>query len=391
MLVAYPLAEVMPMRVQPNSDTRPTAPLATAPVPVAARGVRRGWSTTRAQASDATSFAMPTHPIHGALRRGLLVPTAREEVVRVRTQDRQRRLKVRMGFTRPDVTGAPVRPAGAGLLKTHLDLVDLASRADAPDASLPYDLSAALARLGFVRLASGGYHPTTVREHVRRLQALSERAIALEGRAAEPLWRFYAAGPDAALTLLTTPAEWEAARRAGTFLARPGAWLAACEMADNEVPVDRGLLALPIDGHGHQVERLALLLAAELASVAKGEPGDKKTEVKRTVGGLLARAGVAELDGLRAETAAKGNGPKRLRQYLAGEGFADEGALALLRDRAGFDVDIHDEAAFWAAGRGWVDRFWEARVKVGVPGAEQPLATFPVPTAATVWLPDEAV
>jgi hypothetical protein len=92
--------------------------------------------------------------------------------------------------------------------------------------------------------------------------------------------------------------------------------------------------------------------------------------VKRGVGALLSRAGIADRDLLRLETAAKGNGPKRLRAYLAGEGFADEGALALLREQAGFDVDIADEAGFWAAGRGWVDRFWDARLRLGVRGCE---------------------
>ena len=374
---------------QPQHPT----PLAAVPVQVAKRGRRRAWpSGGGAAVMLGHTFAMPTHPIHGALRRGLLIPAAREEVVRVRAAGRLRRVKVAMGFQLPPAALEAAQPAapsgepasGAGLLKTHLDLVDLAYRRDAEGQGLVYDLGDALARLGFHRLRGGGYHPATVKEHLKRLQALTERHIALEGAAGEPVWRFWLREPDEALRPVETPADWEAARRGGRLYARPGAWLQACELPSYRLPVGRKLLQLPMDGHGHQVERLTLLLAAELAAWERLEMRHEPRAVKRGVGALLSRAGIADRDLLRLETAAKGNGPKRLRAYLAGEGFADEGALALLREQAGFDVDIADEAGFWAAGRGWVDRFWDARLRLGVRGCEGAAASA---TEPSLWLP----
>lgn len=389
-----------------------TTPLASAPVQVVPRSARRTWPGNRVVAALTGTFAMPTHPIHGALRRGLLVLAPSEETVRVRLAGRLRRVRVTMGFqpapvaaepqvavephpsAEPHPPAEPQAPAGVGLLKAHLDLLDLAYRKDPGGVGVAYDLGEALARLGFVRLAGGGYHPSTVREHLRRLAALGERRIAIEGGADEPLWRFFLREAGGALRPLASEQDWAVARRAGRLVALPGAWLAACELPHYRLPLGRELLALPVDGHGHQVERLALLLAAELAVWERAEMRHGPHAVKRGLGALLARAGVADLEGLRAETAAKGNGPKRLRAYLAGEGFADEGALALLRRHAGLDVDIADEAAFWAAGRGWVERFWDARLRLGVRGfdtvAEHPLAGSPTPTGEwpiTHWIP----
>lgn len=378
----------------PSDFWQPQAPtsLAFVPMQAAKRGRRRAWPTGGAAAVMlGGTFAMPTHPIHGALRRGLLVPDVREEVVRVRTAGRLRRVKVAMGFqlpaapVTPAAAPAPEPPAGAGLLKAHLDLVDLAYRRDGEGQGLIYDLGDALARLGFVRLQGGGYHPATVKEHLKRLQALAERRITLEGAPAEPVWRFWLRGSDGTLRPVESAADWEAARRGGRLYARPGSWLAACELPSYRLPLGRELLKLPMDGHGHQVERLALLLAAELAVWERAEMRHGPHAVKRSVGALLARAGIADHEAMRAETAAKGNGPKRLRAYLAGEGFADEGALALLREQAGFDVDIADEAGFWAAGRGWVDRFWESRLRLGVRGFEGAAAA--AASEGPLWLP----
>ncbi len=379
-----------------------TTPLASAPVQVARRTARRARPGNRIAAALTGTFAMPTHPIHGALRRGLLVVAPSEETVRVRAAGRLRRVRVKMSFApapaQPARPTAPPAPAGAGLLKAHLDLVDLVDRHAPGGAGVVYDLGEALARLGFVRLAGGGYHPSTVREHLRRLAALAERRIGLEGGAEEPVWRFFVHEAGDTLRPLASEQDWEAARRAGRVVAQAGAWLQACELPHYRMPVGRELLALPMDGHGHQVERVALLLAAELAVWEGAEMRHGPHAVKRGLGSLLARAGVADLAGLRAETAAKGNGPKRLRSYLAGEGFADEGALALLRAHAGFDVDIADEAAFWAAGRGWLERFWDARMRLGLRGfaqvqapvAEHPLASSQAATGEwpiTYWIP----
>jgi len=315
-------------------------------------------------------LVLPTHPIHNAMRRGLLVITPHhEEDVRIRVGGKLRRVRVRTGFQ-------PAAPRDATLLKTHLDLVDQAYRRPARGMGFWYDLPEALGRMGYQRQAGGQFHPDTTRALTGRLTILAKGRVSVEDPAieAEPFWRFFAQGEDGALW----PIEEQSGRPIKRVLAVPGAWWQAIELGSYRASLPRALATLPMDGHGHQVERVALQLAAELAVWERAEARKGPHQTHRRLGALLENAAVADKATLLEAVSRRDNGPKRLRTYLAGEGFADEGALALLRQLGGFAIDVKDEAAFWATGRAWVERFWDARLVIGVrEQGERPLASLP--------------
>jgi hypothetical protein len=310
------------------------------------------------------------------MRRGLLTFLAdHEERVRVRLHGQVRQVRVRTRWHAPEPT--PVAPAhGANLLKSHLDLVDQAYRRPARGMGFWYDLPEALGRMGYQRQAGGQFHPDTTRALTGRLTVLAGGRVSVDEPAIEdePYWRFFAQDDQGALW----PLGEQPGRPLRRVLAVPGAWWQAIDLAGYRASLPRGLATLPMDGHGHQVERVALQLAAELAVWERAEARKGPLQTHRRLGVLLEKAGVAEKAVLLEAVARRDNGPKRLRSYLAGEGFNDEGALALLRELGGFAVDIKDEAAFWASGRAWVERFWDARLAIGVrEAAERPLASLP--------------
>lgn len=293
---------------------------------------------------------VPSHPELDGLRRRVLRP-GRFVPARPGTAPEARRLLGPVGF-RPPAAEAPEAPAwerglrrDVAALKTHLDLVNEAGRA-APEAggAFWYDLPEALARLGYRRQGHGAFNSDTLARHAERVRALCEGP--------EAPWRL---SGEAAPTASGTPRRLRLSP--GPALAR---WLA-------KVPADaRGLtsalLALPTHGQGNERNRLAVLLAAELAGWARAGARRGAKRLVRPVGALLARAGIATLTELHDAQLRSPNAVKRLRANLAGEGFADEGAFALLRDLGGYGLDVVDEEAFWASGPGWVSRFWEARV-----------------------------
>jgi hypothetical protein len=304
------------------------------------------------------------------MRRGLLVPApGYEEEVKIRVQGKLRHVRVKTGFQ-------PGAPRDANLLKTHLDLVDQAYRRPARGMGFWYDLPEALGRMGYQRQEGGQFHPDTTRALAGRLVVLANGRVDVDEPKLqeEPYWRFFAQGDDGALW----PLGEHHGRPVRRVLAVPGAWWQAIDLAGYRTALPRSLATLPMDGNGHQVERVALQLAAELAVWERAEARKGPRQSHRRLGALLEKAGVADKATLLEAVSRRDNGPKRLRSYLAGEGFADEGALALLRELGGFAVDIKDEAAFWASGRAWVERFWDARLAFGVrEHAERPLASLP--------------
>lgn len=317
------------------------------------------------------SVVLPTHPLHGAIRRGLLAGDRPHEEAWKSPEGHSWRL-------RTEPTGLanrharPLPGADANLLKAHLDLVGEGVRAGGGP-GFWYELGPALDRLGYRRHPGGGFHPATVKEHLGRLAQLGALHLSWVGPEApwassEPLYRFARAAEAGPLRPLDGA---EALVRLGAqarLWVQPGPWWGLCEPQQQRLLAPAQLLALPLDGMGNQVHRIALLLAAELAGAegAAHLAGQGGRVVSRRLGAVLAAARVADSARLREDAAKRLNTPRRLRGYLAGEGFADEGALAALRALAGFEVDILDEAAFWATGRGWVDRFWGARLRLGV-------------------------
>lgn len=309
------------------------------------------WLAIAPVTGQGGAVMLPTHPLHGIMRRGLLGGLAHEPL--------RWATGTRAGSVRVARDVSPTGPAlgQANLLRTHLDLLDQARRTAEPGAGFGYDLDRALDRMGYQRLADGGFHPATQRSLARRLGELETVRLTTRGGqgpelANEPFWR------------LEAPADGGRIWRAV-----PGGWWGSIELDSQRHGVGAELLAMPLDGHGHQVQRITLLLATELA-------GHEPHKATIGLGTLLERARVTSRESLLADAARRLNTPKRLREYLAGEGFADEGALALLRG-LGYGIDIRDEEAFWASGRGWVERFWSARLRLEPlqPMLAQPLAS----------------
>ncbi|HEY9723563.1 MAG TPA: hypothetical protein V6D47_16245, partial [Oscillatoriaceae cyanobacterium] len=181
--------------------------------------------------------------------------------------------------------------------------------------------------------------------------------------------------------------DWRSLRASDPLWVVPGPWWEAIELPNYRLALPRELFALPLDGQGNQVNRVALQLAAELAVWERAEMKHGPRTLYRSVGALLEKAMLADRAQLVEDSARRLNTPKRLREYLAGDGFPDQGAFAHLRTLGRFEIDIKDEAAFWASGRGWVERFWEARLQIGVgrrqscpPLADRPLASLSTPT-----------
>jgi len=360
--------------------------------PRGVRGDRRPIALAPVAGRDG-AFVVPTHPIHNAMRRGILtLSPSYEEEVRIRVNGQARTVRVHTRF--PDRTeGEPSPPSHqANLLRTHLDLLDQAHRADRPT-GFRYDLGSALDRMGYQTLEGGGFHPDSQAALRDRLKDLAGLQVSLDpGDGAEtPLWRFHVLTGGTEGGPLDPETDWDPSDR--RLLVVPGEWWSEIGLANYRLNVPRPLLKLPMDGQGNQVHRIALLLAAELAVWQRTERRNGARVLLRSVGRLLERSAVANLDRLLADTARRLNTAKRLREYLAGDGFADQGAFAILRQN-GFRIDIRDEAAFWASGRRWVERFWEARlclelsepvanggeVLAAVPLGDRPLATSPTAT-----------
>lgn len=290
-----------------------------------------------------------SHELDGLRRRvlrfGHVVPA------RAGTPREARRLLGPVGFRAP--AEAPPEPAWEGglkrdvaALKTHLDLLNESGRAAGePGGAFWYDAPEALTRLGYRRQGHGAFNSDTLARHVERVRALCE------GEAAP--WRLTG---EASFTASGTPRRLRVAP--GPELGR---WLAKLPPDDARGITD-ALLALPTHGQGNAQHRLAVSLAATLAGWARAGARRGAGRVVRPLGRLLEEAGVATLTELQDAQLRSPNAAKRLRANLAGEGFDDEGAFALLRRLGGYALDVVDEGAFWASGPGWLQRFWEAPV-----------------------------
>lgn len=227
------------------------------------------------------------------------------------------------------------REGGAALLKVHLDLAALAAGGAGGD--FVWTLPGALDRLGYTRAEGAGFDARTRRAVLDRLARLGTPDLATPG---EVLWHLAPLGKTG-------------------FVVRPGAWWTPDDGAAGTRPTPRALFALPVDGAGRETQRLALRLAPALAARELAARRHGRAVATVRLAALLREAGL--------DAGARGaHDLKRWRAYLAGrDGLG--GAFGVLRAAGGFDLGVLDEPLFWASGRGWPERFGEARVRLAVP------------------------
>jgi hypothetical protein len=264
-----------------------------------------------------------------------------------------------------------------GLLKTHLDLLDRASRAKDGFPFIKYDLSEALEDLGYKRQRHGSLHTDTLHEHYNRVVTLSLQWInvsEVHGKKRKkyidqtPYWviqarRQLVEGDVVNMMQPLLLADKRAPIVTEIYM-QPGMWWQVAEMSKYHLRIPRSVLELPVDGKGNETQRMALQITATLAVwIRSSQKSHAGKEVSYTVGKLLESSGIlSKQDFMKYE-------PKtasRLRSYLVGENFSS-GALGLLRNLRAFDFDIPSEQDFFSTGHGWKEKFWNAELKVRIP------------------------
>lgn len=348
-------------------------------------------------AGSQEKFFVGTDQLPSAMSRGLMHPSLapQDGVFSVRERGRVREAKVRTDVEMNPAASAPLaleqqedivlkmqrdmirwKQHGAGLLKLHLDLMDVAftrgSDRDYPE--FVYDLREALARQGYLR-QERGYHTTTVKNLRNRLAAICQHRVTVWALtdtrvdqtlvARTPYWiaeEYYHLKP-------TTrgPSVGNGAIRGDGYFAvriRPGRWWRYARMGQRHIMVPRSVLELQTDGNGNERERIALFAATYLAvHVRRNQRRNAGTRIPLRVGTLLEGAGVIsgqrflEIDGRQAA---------RMREYLH-HGSEEVGALPILRRLGAFDAAIRDEDEFFATGHAWRTSFWDTMLDVQIP------------------------
>lgn len=347
-----------------------------------------------------TVLNLGTHPIGREMQRGLIRPTLdpTDQIVRIKEGGKNFELKVRTGVSLEALAGKrasferqedvleniqrsllEVKKHGAALLKLHLDLT---SRAYEVGGELPifdYNFADALDRLGYSRHEKRrGYDAGTMqglRERIITLQSHQVAAWHTKRGAKEtltktPYWIVEAyhyskqemldfAEVDLVPNLLR---QQNATAYTGVII-RPGLWWATTQMNHYRIEVPRALLQLPTDGNGNERERMALLIATFLAvHVRRNQRKNAGKSIPIRAGVLLEESGITTRSAFLEQ---HGTVAGRQRDYL--EDTDGTGALQILRDLRAFDLTIRDESDYFATGRGWRDRFWDAMLEVEVP------------------------
>jgi hypothetical protein len=266
-----------------------------------------------------------------------------------------------------------------GLLKTHLDLLDRASRAKDGFPFIEYDLSEALEGLGYKRQSHGSLHTDTLHEHYSRVVTLAAQWITVSevhGKNKRPkkyidqtpYWviqarRQLAEGETVDMMQPLLIADKRAPIVTKLFL-QPGLWWQMAEMSKYHLRIPRSVLELPVDGKGNETQRMALQITATLAVwIRSSQKSHASKDVSYTVGRLLESSGILSREEFMNLEPKKAS---RQRAYLVGENFSS-GALGLLRNLRAFDFDIPNEGDFFATGHGWKEKFWNAELRVRIP------------------------
>src|SRR5690625_900765 len=277
-----------------------------------------------------------------------------------------------------------IKTHGAALLKTQLDLMSEAYKAGGDSPLFQYNLAEALERQGYARREARGYSHAAMqglRERVvtlasQRIDVLNISGTDKKGRTVKEIdralyWvleleRVRQEGDTigAATVLLNDP---NASIVTGWTI-RPGLWWPFARISDFHLHIPSSVLELPTHGNGHEAERLALPLTPALAIWERaGQNQHAGKDVSYKAGKLLEEARYVTRDEFMSmhPTAAK-----RIRDHLAT--LDGTGAIPLLDSLGAFALDIKDDADFFASGRGWREKFWEARIRVSVRDLQLP-------------------
>lgn len=272
---------------------------------------------------------------------------------------------------------------GAGLAKLHAYLM---SRAWETGGDLPFfriELSDVLETMGYAKNDDRrGYHADTMRQ-MRELLALLRsytvrfRVPKKKGGAEDgfiPFWHvevFHRDSPnqdqiaqthgqDVTTADIVPVVLRDNAPQYNAVTLRPGLWWAEARMSDYHIEIHPGVLKLSTT---IETERIAGLASLYLAfHVRRNHNKHAGEAISLKVGTLLEGASITTRDEFFASSP---NFAKRLRTYL--DDLEDGGALPLLRQMGAFDVSIADESEYMFTGRGWKERFWEARLLVAIP------------------------
>jgi hypothetical protein len=347
------------------------------------------------------TFTLATNPIATAMTRSLIHRSVLDEPfdtpVQMRDGGRQRQLTVRASVSLESLLGDGVKIASqaevlgniyrqlayhkdqaAALVKMHVDLMNEAYRAGGDFPLIAYDLTAAAERLGFKRSGTRrGFHPKTLQAMRERLVTLTVHYVEVlstdrQGRApdegvAVPYWKVegirYEKQDQVPFLGRAVLLHEKSAPHVTRILIQPGRWWSMAEMDKYRIEIPRALLALPVDGKGRELERMAVLAAVFLGiHVRINQNRAAGDRVDITTGVLLDRAGIitwSEFEAMHRVTA------NRLRGYLYNTDGV-RGALLLLRDMAAFDIDVVDEDEFYASGHDWREKFWNSKLRVAV-------------------------
>src|SRR5690625_401730 len=266
---------------------------------------------------------------------------------------------------------------GVALVKMHLQLMNLAYENNGMP--FEYDLPENLPALGYKRQSHGGIDSKTLNESRIRLLTLTAQWIETwredrRGRQREwetPYWimegrardRDY--DPDRMMNVLLrdpNPSQFT------TVIIRPGAWWQLADMARLHLEIPAEILALPTDG-GNATERLMVQLTLVLAGwVRSGQRQHKGKHWDYSIGTLLEAAHViTEQDFKKGSPDTARRLRDRLWSHPESGPIEGDGALPRLNNLGAFNIELLDQEAFWATGRGWRGPFWETKIRLRIP------------------------
>jgi len=278
-----------------------------------------------------------------------------------------------------------VKRHGAALLKVQLDLMSQAYTAGGLTPLFHYDLSDALERQGYAHDDSRrAYDSETMQSLRERVATLAHQQVDVlnltetdkKGRTSKyidstPYWVIEATRRrdegdevNGAIVLLADPN----APVVSGFTMRPGLWWQAVGVGDFYLDIPAAVLELPTHANSNEPERLALQLTPLLAiweRASQQQHAGKST--RYAAGTLLTEGGYTTREAFMTMHPTQA---QRIRDYLASTD--DTGAIPILNRLGAFSLEIEDEAAFFAGGRGWRERFWDTQVRLNIRDMQLP-------------------